>query len=171
MRPRLKLTPTATDEEFKEVFEAAGAREPAAETIGDSWTWKELLSSMDKPEGDEAAATATILGEIEAMGIDAGALVPRVRVDEIVALQRAGAAEGGRDVVRRLAPAAVRRLSRRLMTDPTFRVQAEQYVRRYAALLNEAAARDGGDAAAAGLLVSDQGRAYLLLDAAIIDAR
>lgn len=171
MRPRLKLTPTATDEEFKEVFEAAGGREPAAETIGDRWTWKELLSSMDKPDDDEAAMSAAILGEIEAMGIDAGALVPRLRVDEIVAVQRTGAAEGGRDIVRRLAPAAVRRLSRRVMTDPSFRTQAEQYVRRYAGELSEAAVREGGDSAAAGLLSSDQGRAYLLLDAAIIDAR
>ena len=171
MRPRLKLTPTATDEEFKEVFEAAGGREPAAETIGDSWTWKELLSSMDKPEGDDAAMTSAMLGEIEAMGIDAGALVPRARLDEIVAVQRAGNAAGGRDIVRRLAPAAVRRLSRRLMTDPSFRAQAERYVRHYAELLNEAASREGGDHAVAGLLGSDQGRAYLLLDAAIIDAR
>jgi hypothetical protein len=169
-RPRLKLTPTATDAEFKEVFDAAGGREPA-ETIGDSWTWKELLTSMDKPDDDDASVTAAILGEIEAMGIDAGALVPRGRVDEIIALQRGGDAAGGRDIVRRLAPAAVRRLARRLMTDPNFRAQAEQYVRRYAAVLNESAAHEGGDATAAGLLGSDQGRAYLLLDAAIIDAR
>jgi hypothetical protein len=170
LRPRLKLTPTATDAEFKTVFEAAGGREPA-ETIGDSWTWKELLSSMDKPEADEASVMVKILGEVEAMGIDAGALVPRPRVEEIVGVQRAGDPAGARDIVRRLAPAAVRRLSRRLMTDPPFREQAEAYVRRYAELLNEAATRQDGDRALSGLLGSDQGRAYLLLDAAIIDAR
>jgi hypothetical protein len=171
MRPRLKLTPTATDAEFKEVFETAGGRQPAAETIGDRWTWKELLSSMDNPEGDEAAMNAAILGEIEAMGIDAGALVPRVRVEEIVGVRRSGPAEGGRDIVRKLAPAAVRRLSRRVMTDLSFRAQAEQYVRRYAGQLNEAAAREDGASAAARLLGTGQGQAYLLLDAAIIDAR
>jgi hypothetical protein len=170
LRPRLKLTPTATEQEFKEVFDAAGGREPP-ETIGDSWTWKELLSSMDKPDADDSSITSTILSEIEAMGIDAGALVPRPRLEEIVAVQRAGDAASGREIVRRLAPAAVRRLSRRVMTDPNFRGQAERYVRHYAELLNEAAGREGGDAAAASLLGSDRGRAYLLLDSAIIDAR
>jgi len=170
-RPRLKLTPTATDAEFKQVFQAAGGREQP-ETIGDSWTWKELLSSMDKPdEADDEALSRTILDEIEAMGIDAGALVPRAQMDEILAVRRSGDAAPARDLVRRLAPAAVRRLSRRVMTDKAFQGNAERYVRRYAGLLNEAAGRDGGDAAIAGLLGSDQGRAYLLLDAAIIDAR
>jgi hypothetical protein len=57
LRPRLKLklTPTATDEEFSAVFEAAGGvaadgGEPAHE--GESWTWKDLLASIDGADAD-----------------------------------------------------------------------------------------------------------------------
>ena len=169
-RQRLKLTPTATDEEFKTVFEVAGGREPA-ETIGDSWTWKELLSSMDSPSpGDSAALTGALLSEVEAMGIDAAALVPRARIEEIAAALKVGDSSAGRDMVRRLAPAAVRRLSRRMMADRDFHDQAARYVRRYTAQVGDAAKRQGDGFDAAALLGSDQGRAYLLLDAAIIDA-
>jgi hypothetical protein len=163
------LTPTATDEEFKTVFNAAGGREQA-ESIGDSWTWKELLSSMDKPPGEDGSLTGAMLGEVEAMGIDAAALVPRARIEEIAASLKAGEASSGRDTVRRLAPAAVRRLSRRMMADRNFHDQAARYVRRYAGLIGDAAKREGDGFSASALLGSDQGRAFLLLDAAIIDA-
>jgi hypothetical protein len=169
LRPRLKLTPTATDEEFKSVFEAAGGQEPA-ESVGDSWTWKELLSSMDDTPIDEGALAGVMLGEVEAMGIDAAALVPRARIDEIAAALKTGEAAAGRDMVRRLAPAAIRRLSRRMMADRNFHAQAERYVRRYQATIGEAAEREGEGFAAQTMLGSDQGRAFLLLDTAIADA-
>ena len=51
------------------------------------------------------------------------------------------------------------------------RTKADQYIRHYDALLDAAAAREDHDSAATALLGSDQGRAYLLLDAAMIDAR
>jgi hypothetical protein len=169
LRPRLKLTPTATDEEFKSVFEAAGGQEPA-ETVGDSWTWKELLSSMDDAPIDDGALAGVILSEVEAMGIDAAALAPRARIEEIAAAIKTGGMGAGRDLMRRLAPAAIRRLSRRMMADRNFHAQAERYVRRYQATLGEAASREGEAFSAAGLLGSDQGRAFLLLDAAIVEA-
>ena len=169
LRPRLKLTPTATDEEFKSVFEAAGGQEPA-EPVGDGWTWKELLSSMDDAPIDDGALAGLMLGEVEAMGIDAGALVPRPRIEEIAAAIKAGGPVNGREMVRRLAPAAIRRLARRMMADRGFHAQAERYVRRYQGLIGEAADREGEAFSAQGLLVSDQGRAFLLLDAAIGEA-
>ncbi|HEY3888930.1 MAG TPA: polar localization protein TipN [Caulobacteraceae bacterium] len=168
LRPRLKLTPTATDEEFKSVFEAAGGQEQA-ETIGDSWTWKELLSSMDDAPIDEGALAGVMLGEVEAMGIDAAALAPRARIDEIAAAIKAGGPSNGREMMRRLAPAAIRRLSRRMMADRNFHAQAERYVRRYQGLIAEAASREGEAFSAQSLLGSDQGRAFLLLDAAIAE--
>jgi hypothetical protein len=106
---------------------------------------------------------------VEAMGIDAAALVPRARIDEIAAAIKAGGSTNGRDMMRRLAPAAIRRLSRRMMADRSFHAQAERYVRRYQATLAEAAGRDGESFVAQGLLGSDQGRAFLLLDAAIVE--
>ena len=176
LRPRLKLTPTATDEEFKTVFEAAGGREPA----GDAWTWKDLLSSMDKsapanagsptPSADDGSIVDVMLGELEAMGLDTGAQLPRARVSEIAAAMKSGGPEAGREMVRAMAPAGVRRLARRVLSDRDFRDQADRYVRRYAAIVADAARREGPVFAPQGLLGSDQGRAYLLLDAAIKDA-
>lgn len=169
LRPRLRLTPTASDEEFKTVFEAANGREPA-EPSEDSWTWKELLSSMDEPPADDGAVAQMLLGEIEAMGIDAGALLPRGRIDEIAAALRNDAFEGGRPVVRRLAPAAVRRLSRRVMSDRAFRAQADRFTRRYQDLVVEALENGGGGTSLSSLLASDLGRAFLLIDAATSEA-
>jgi hypothetical protein len=181
LRPRLKLTPTASDEEFKTVFEAAGGREapePAAPPAGgagasDSWTWKELLSSMDEGMGeslgDDKSLADTLLAEISTMGIDAGALLPRTRIDQIAAAIQAGEPNAGREIVRRLAPAAVRRLARRMMSDRAFQGQADRYVRRYEVMIRETAG-EGQSFVAAALLGSDQGRAYLLFDAALSDA-
>ncbi|QUD89981.1 polar localization protein TipN [Phenylobacterium montanum] len=170
LRPRLKLTPTATDEEFKSVFESAGGREhrEPPEPAGDSWTWKELLSSMDEP-GDAAPAGGgsdeALLNEIDAMGIDAAALLPRPRIDEIGAAVNQGEPAMMRAIVRRLAPAAIRRLSRRMLTDRPFRAHAERFTSRYQGLLDDAVSERNATVVAA-LLGSDQGRAFLLIDAA-----
>ncbi len=155
LRPRLKLTPTATDAEFKSVFEAAGGQEPA-ETVGDSWTWKELLSSMDDAPVDDGALAGVMLAEVEAMGIDAAALAPRARIEEIAAAIKTGGPLNGREMMRRLAPAAIRRLSRRMMADRSFHTQAERYVRRYQGTIAEAASREGEGFSVQPLLGSDQ---------------
>lgn len=169
-RPRLRLTPTATDEEFSSVFEAAAGRpgDPAEDAEG--WTWKELLSSIDDDaEVPDARIEATLVAEIAGMGIDPAALLPRGRIDEIVDLLKSGESDGRRSLVRRLAPAATRRLARRLFTDPALRQQVRRYVARYEKLL-EAGAREGAGQDAAALLATDSGRAFLLLDAAVGDA-
>lgn len=166
LRPRLRLTPTASDQEFKTAFDGAGGREPA-ETIGDSWTWKELLSSVDEESSapEPAMSDDALLNEIETMGIDAAALLPRGRLEEIaIALQQSGSA-AGRHIVRRVAPAAVRRLSRRMMTDRSFHANAERFARRYQAMLADAS-RERDGVVASALLGSDQGRAFLLIDTA-----
>jgi hypothetical protein len=181
LRPRLKLTPTATDEEFKTVFDAAGGRDaptPAGSVAppapppagGDSWTWKELLSSMDEGMGeglgDDKALADRLINEVAAMGVDAGALLPRMRIDQIAAAIQAGEVAAGREIVRRLAPAAVRRLGRRMIADRGFRGQVDRYVQRYAAMIAETRG-DGQNFVISALLGSDQGRAFLLFDAAI----
>jgi hypothetical protein len=175
LRPRLKLTPTATDEEFKTVFEAAGGREPAPARTGGGdephWTWKDLLSSMDEPRaaGDGALAD-TLLGEIEGMGIDASALLPRARIDEVAFALDHGETQAGRQVVRRIAPAAIRRLSRRMIADRAFRAQSDQFIGRYRDMVADSVLSRGDPALATSLLGSDQGRAFLLLDAAASEA-
>ncbi len=171
LRPRLKLTPTATDEEFAAVFDAAGgvaaeAGEPAHE--GEAWTWKDLLASIDG--ADEGERLQDILAEeVAQMGVDPAKLLPKARVDEIAAAVQTGDTDGAREVVKRLAPAATRRIARRLVTDDALKRQVQVYVRRYQTLVGDAVVRDPEGFLMASLLGDDPGRLYLLLDAAAAD--
>jgi hypothetical protein len=172
LRPRLKLTPTATDEEFSAVFEAAGgvaadAPEPAHE--GDSWTWKDLLASIDGADAEGERLQDLLGGELTQMGIEPAKLLPKARIDEIAAAVQVGDLEGAREVVRRLAPAATRRISRRLVTDPAIKRQVQVYARRYQTLVDDAVVRDPEGFLMATLLGDEAGRLYLLLDAAAGD--
>jgi hypothetical protein len=167
-RPRLRLTPTATDAEFAHVFEQAGGR-PSEEPGGgeEGWTWKDLLSSLDETDerDGEADLAETLTHEISAMGIDPAALLPRTRIDEIAAAIQTRDLAGSREVVRRLAPAATRRLTRRILGDKSLQRQVAKYLARYGELLDDAVERDPEGFMAATLLSSDAGRTYLLLDA------
>jgi hypothetical protein len=172
LRPRLKLTPTATDEEFSAVFEAAGGLAAEQSEIpheGESWTWKDLLASIDgaDPEGERLQ---DVLGkEFAKMGIEPAKLLPKARIDEIAAAVQTGDTAGARTVVKRLAPAATRRIERRLFTDEDSRRRAEVYIRRYQTLVDDAMVRDPEGFLMATLLGDDAGRIYLLLDAAAGD--
>lgn len=173
LRPRLRLTPTATDEEFSNLFESAGGppAPPAEGDDGEGLTWKDLLAAIDEPppRPSDERREAQLLADIVDMGIDPSALLPRTRIEEIGAAVQTGDAEGARQVVRRLAPAATRRLTRRLFTDDALKGEASDYVRRYRGMLEEAVARDHEGFMVATLLASDAGRVFLLLDAAAGD--
>jgi hypothetical protein len=187
LRGRLRLTPTASDDEFKAVFDAAGGQAPGADEPG--WTWKELLTTLDSegepgaeggaPEStaprdaspaaqpvDEARLGEALYQEIETMGIDPLALLTRGRIEEIAAAVQTGDAGGAREVVRTLAPAAIRRLARRMLADAVFRGRVQALNGRYGELIAAAARRDPQGFQAAALLSTNPGRAYLLLDAA-----
>jgi hypothetical protein len=73
-----------------------------------------------------------------------------------------------RQIVRRVAPAAVRSVSRRVMSDPELKSDAERYVRAYAQML-AGAARSGDAPGVLSSLATDAGRAFMLLDAAVGD--
>lgn len=170
-RPRLKLTPTASDEEFRSVFETAGGRAPPPpqpEAHG-PLSWRELLTSIDGDDGDAEDLAARMAGEIASMGIDPSALLPRGRIDEIAAAIQSRDPLGAREVVRRLAPAAIRRLVRRLFSDAAMRGQTDRFLSRFGGMLEEAAERDRGGLLLTTLLATDSGRAWLLLDAAAGD--
>ncbi|MFC4441993.1 polar localization protein TipN [Caulobacter henricii] len=171
-RPRLRLTPTATDDEFRSVFDNAGGR--AAPPVqdgpeGQNWSWRSLLSGIENSSPGDAALGEKLAAEISAMGIDPHALLPRGRIDEIAAAIQTRDASGAREVVKRLAPAAIRRLVRRLFSDATLRANAERFLKRYAGMIDEAGGQDREGFLVAALLSSDAGRAYLLLDAATGD--
>jgi hypothetical protein len=172
LRPRLKLTPTATDTEFASVFEAAGGLaadgpEPAHE--GESWTWKDLLASIDGADADGERLQDLLGAELTQMGVEPAKLLPKARIDEIAAAVQTGDLDGAREVVKRLAPAATRRIARRLFTDEAVRRQAQVYIRRYQTLVDDAVVRDPEGFLMATLLGDEAGRLYLLLDAAAGD--
>jgi hypothetical protein len=167
LRSRLRLTPTATDEEFSEVFEAAGG--PPKAQGGDEWTWKDLLASIDGAEPKGERLQDQLAAELGGMGVEPSKLLPKARIDEIAAAVQTGDADGAAQVVRRLAPAAVRRISRQLTSDAAFRRQALTYIRRYQTLIADAVVRDPEGFLMAGMLAEDAGRLYLLLDAAAGD--
>lgn len=178
LRNRIRFTPTATDREFSAVFEtAAGAPPPPAavadpeegEDGGDTWTWKDLLASLDGSDADGERLEETLAAELARMGVDAAKLLPAARIDEITAALQTGDLDGAREVVRKLAPAATRRIARRLFTDEDIKRRTEIYVRRFRTLSDDAIQRDPGGQALAGLLESEGGRTYLLLDAAAGD--
>jgi hypothetical protein len=186
LRPRLRLTPTATDDEFRSVFDAAGGRnaapQPPAQSTGHSpaqpseraeppggWSWRNLLSGLESAAPGDAALGEKMAAEILAMGIDPTALLPRGRIDEIAATIQTHDGAGAREVVKKLAPAAIRRLVRRLFSDAPLRADAERFLRRYAGMMDEASEQDREGFLVAALLSSDAGRAYLLLDAAFGD--
>ena len=70
--------------------------------------------------------------------------------------------------MRRIAPAAVRSVSRRVLPAADLRADAEAFVRTFSRDLSaRAEARD--ETGVLGRLTSDGGRAFMLLDAAIGD--
>lgn len=172
LRPRLRLTPTATDAEFSSVFEAAGGVIAEEEDPPEGeWTWKDLLASIDSAESDGERLQDQLGRELDKMGVEPSKLLVKARIDEIAAVVQTRDLEGAREVVKTLAPAATRRIARRLSTDEAFKRQAQVYVRRYQTLVEDAVARDPKGFSKANLLGDDAGRLYLLLDAAQGDVR
>ncbi len=165
LRGRLKLAPAADD---------PGAR--TSPPPQDRLDWSDLvderhdeepldLSSPVMPE--DGALTDRITAAIRRMGVDPNALLPRSRVEEAAAAFAERDPDRARQIVRRVAPAAVRSVSRRVMSDPDLRIDAERYVRLFADRLDGQA--PGGPAAVLSTLATDAGRAFMLLDAAVGD--
>jgi len=160
LRPRLKLT--GLDD-----VPATPAPKPA-ETDPD-WTWNELVAALDEKDADDGEMERALIAEIEALGIDASALIPRRRLQELAQAYESAKSAEAREIVHRVAPAAVRKLARRVIADKLLRAQAERFVDRYAGLIRGAARQGTEGLTAIGLLSSDAGRAFLLLDAAVGD--
>src|SRR5262249_23177091 len=161
--PRLRLTPTATDEEFSSVFGAAGgpASADAAEPgEGESWTWKDLLASIDGADAEGERLQDILGGEIAEMGIEADKLLPKARIGEMAGAVRPGDREGAREVVQRRAPSAPGRIARGLGSDDPLRRQSQVYIRRYQTLVEDAASRDPEGFLMATLLGDEAGRLF-----------
>ncbi|WP_269513912.1 tipN [Brevundimonas subvibrioides] len=167
LRGRLRLAPASSEP-------APRAAPPSQDRLD----WSDLVDDgpgeasldLDAPAmpADADALADRITGAIRRMGVDPNALLPRSRVEEAATALSERDPDRARQIVRRVAPAAVRSVSRRVMSDPELRADAERYVRGLAARLNDLArAGDAHDVLAT--LATDPGRAFLLLDAAIGD--
>lgn len=166
LRGRLKLEPMP------------GSSAPAAAAEG-RLDWNDLVDEvageapldLDTPLMPPEASDALgerITAAIRRMGVDPNALLPRSRVEEAAQAVADQDPDRARQIVRRVAPAAVRSVSRRVLTDPDLRADAEAYVRAFSGDLKERAENHDGPGIL-GRLTSDGGRAFMLLDAAIGD--
>ena len=163
LRGRLRLEPANTEQ--------GPSRDPRIE-------WDGLVDSGEEPEPlqletpepavDPAELAARITDAIRRMGVDPNALLPRSRVEEAATAFASRDPGHARQIVRRVAPAAVRSVSRRVMSDPELRSDVELYVRTFSETLARHA-RDRDEEAIQLALATDAGRAFMLLDAAVGD--
>ncbi|ESQ83614.1 hypothetical protein AEAC466_13140 [Asticcacaulis sp. AC466] len=190
--PRLRLTPL--NAQTSETRPSPGPitppapppAKPARAPANEGWSWRDLLNGMEGREvpAPVAASAATIqppsdpefdslddlmVAEVNAMGVDATSLLSRTRIEETIGAIMAEDNEGARMVVRRVAPAAIRRLSRRLLSDAQLRQQANDFATFYDQQINMALMSKDATKALNEVLSTDSGRAYLLIDAAISD--
>jgi hypothetical protein len=166
LRGRLRLAPTGDNA-------APRSAPPASERLD----WSDLVDDagpeapleLDTPvmPDDPAALADRITAAIRRMGVDPNALLPRSRVEEAAQAFASRDPDRARQIVRRVAPAAVRSVSRRVISDPELRGDAERFVRGFASRLSGQAAE--GEAVVLAALATDTGRSFMLLDAAIGD--
>lgn len=184
---RGRLRPEAPEEAEITPVPATPSQPPSTEParISDALSWRDLVQSEHLPAPAEPAATSTqnpaigtpeemdalaarVTSAIRRMGVDPNALLPRPRVEEAAQAFAAHDPARARQIVRRVAPAAVRSVSRRVLSDDVMRADAEAYVRAFAHGLKIQAER--GDADDVQMrLATDEGRAFMLLDAAVGD--
>ncbi|MFN3560166.1 MAG: tipN [Brevundimonas sp.] len=166
LRGRLKLEPTpGTPAPNRPLDWADLVDDPQGDTPLDLDT---PIMPTGGGDGDLEVLGERIVAAIRRMGVDPNALLPRSRVEEAARALTDRDPDRARQIVRRVAPAAVRSVSRRVLTDPDLRADAEAYVRAFSRDVASHAAVGDGPAVLARL-TSDGGRAFMLLDAAVGD--
>ncbi len=164
LRGRLRLEPTESTSTKPASDERIGWRDLVSEVPDEAPLELDTPAPLESPE----VLAERITAAIRRMGVDPNALLPRSRVEEAAAAFSEGDPDRARQIVRRVAPAAVRSVSRRVISDADLKSDAEQYVRVFAAQLNDEA-RKGDGTAVLARLATDAGRAFMLLDAAVGD--
>ena len=174
LRGRLRLEPTG---------DGTPAPTPAPTPARDEpLDWSDLADDQDQEANeapleldapvatpvDAAALADRVTAAIRRMGVDPNALLPRARIEEAARALAGQDPDRARQIVRRVAPAAVRSVSRRILADAELRADADAYVRGFGLEMADHARRgDAHDVQAR--LATDEGRAFMLLDAAIGD--
>jgi hypothetical protein len=169
LRGRLRLEPAQDQLGRRATQAAANERLDWNDIVGDR-AQAEVPLDLDQPvmPSDADGMADRITAAIRRMGVDPNALLPRSRVEEAALAISGRDPDRARQIVRRVAPAAVRSVSRRVMSDPELRSDAERYVRAYSQKLAQSA-RTGDSGGVLGALATDAGRAFMLLDAAVGD--
>ena len=177
LRGRLRLEPTGDD------TPPPAAPVPAPTPAKDeALDWSDLANDHDQDAHeapleldapfaapvDAAALADRVTAAIRRMGVDPNALLPRARIEEAARALSAQEPDRARQIVRRVAPAAVRSVSRRILADAELRADADAYVRAFAHEMADHA-RHGDVHNVQSRLATDEGRAFMLLDAAIGD--
>lgn len=164
-RQRLRLTPTEGDAQVSTVF--GRTSQPASLPKDDQVSWKDLLTAIDDKPMDDDQLADLMVQEGRGMQLDTPNVLPRPRIDEIAASINAGDLKGARNRVKRMAGPAVEQLARRLASNPTLTNKVRRFVSRQTAVLAGAASRDRDGFLTATLLANEQGRMFLLMDAAL----
>jgi len=180
LRGRLRLEPAErpAPPPVREPVAPVRETQPREVFARDTLDWNDLAEdgdnepplNLDQPimPSDAQALSDRITASIRRMGVDPNALLPRSRVEEAATAFAERDPDRARQIVRRVAPAAVRSVARRVMNDLDLQSDAERYVRLYAQQMAELGRRNDGVGALTALS-NDDGRAFLLLDAAIGD--
>ncbi len=164
-RQRLRLTPTEGDAELSTVFGRTSQYPTAPKD--DQVSWKDLLTSIDDKPMDDDQLADLMVQEGRGMQLESQNVLPRPRIDEIAASINAGDLKGARNRVKRMAGPAVQQLARRLASNPSLANKVRRFVSRQTAVLAGAASRDRDGFLTATLLANEQGRIFLLMDAAL----
>ena len=164
-RQRLRLTPTEGDSELSSVFDQTNPRKAASKD--DLVSWKDLLTAIDDKPMDDDQLADLMIQEARGMQLDTQSILPRPRIDEIAAAINGGDLRGARNRVKRMAGPAVQQLARRMASNPALTAKVGRFVSRQTAVLAGAASRDRDGFLTATLLANEQGRIFLLMDAAL----
>ncbi len=146
--------------------------EPRGEERGgrdeeDGWRWKDVLDGIEETPRAAAAAEAIVAG-LRRSGVDPALALDPDTVARVGRVRRRAGAGEARALVIDSALADVRRTAAALASDAQLRDQAEDFLDDHARKVRRAI--DENDAATlSGLLDTDLGRAYLLIDAALSD--
>lgn len=157
----------------------APREQTAPKSIADSGlSWRDVApTAMVPPQPAPQAAqpvaapmpSLSVLSEhatsaIRRMGVDPNALLPRARIEDVAFAIARQDISRARQIVRRVAPAAVRSVARRVNGDTEAHAYISTFIDQYAQML----ASNGNDQDAIQTrLATDEGRAFMLFDAAL----
>ena len=154
-------------------FSVAPISAPTANSIADSGiSWRDIAQN-ETPVATPAAAQPAVAMEvlierataaIRRLGVDPNALLPRARIEDVAYAFSRNDLVRARQIVRRVAPAAVRSVSRRLEADTEMRNEVLAFITQFSQLLS---ITQGERDMLQMRLATDEGRAFMLFDAAL----